>query len=216
MVHELSCPTACGIFPDQGSKLCPLRCQADCQPLNYQRSPKHQVYLTTRPLVLLSHPGLAWLLKFGTTIHLSQAPLIANSVGLSSKAPCQVVGRWTAVRGKEQLTAQTGWDAKQTVPSSPCPRWQVPLKQIKAQDGQKQKTHNMQGNSHEVISWFLCRNSAGQKGVAWCSWSVEREEPTDNITQKVSPSDSIEKSKSLQISKCWENSAPPHQLCHKC
>ena len=27
--RELSCPTACLIFPDQGSNLCPLHCQAD-------------------------------------------------------------------------------------------------------------------------------------------------------------------------------------------
>ena len=27
--HRLSCPEACGIFPDQGLNLCPLHCQAD-------------------------------------------------------------------------------------------------------------------------------------------------------------------------------------------
>ena len=146
---------------------------------------------------------------------MNQTPLIANFVGLSSKVPCQVVGRWTAVRGKEQLAAQRGRDAKQTVPPSPCPRWQVPHQANKS-TGWAKAIHNMQGNSREVISWFLRRNSAGQKGVAWYIWNVEREEPTDKITQQVSCSDSIEKSKSLQTSKCWENSAPLHQLCHKC
>ena len=29
VVHRLSCSTACGIFPDQGSNLCPLHWQAD-------------------------------------------------------------------------------------------------------------------------------------------------------------------------------------------
>ena len=29
MAHELSCCTACGIFPDQGSNPCPLHWQAD-------------------------------------------------------------------------------------------------------------------------------------------------------------------------------------------
>ena len=29
VVHGLSCPTACGIFLDQGSNSCPLHCQAD-------------------------------------------------------------------------------------------------------------------------------------------------------------------------------------------
>ena len=28
-MHQLSCPKVCGIFPDQGSKLCPLHWQAD-------------------------------------------------------------------------------------------------------------------------------------------------------------------------------------------
>ena len=27
VVHGLSCPVACGIFPDQGSNLCPLHCK---------------------------------------------------------------------------------------------------------------------------------------------------------------------------------------------
>ena len=33
--YRLSCPVACGIFPDQGSNLCPLHWQAD----SYQGSP---------------------------------------------------------------------------------------------------------------------------------------------------------------------------------
>ena len=39
VTHSLSCPAACGIFPDQGSNLCPLHWQADSQPLDYQGSP---------------------------------------------------------------------------------------------------------------------------------------------------------------------------------
>ena len=35
----LSCPTACGIFPDQGSNTCPLTWQADSSPLDHQGSP---------------------------------------------------------------------------------------------------------------------------------------------------------------------------------
>ena len=34
-----SCSVACGIFPDQGSNLCPLHWQADSQPLRHQGSP---------------------------------------------------------------------------------------------------------------------------------------------------------------------------------
>ena len=35
----LSCPAACGIFPDQGSNPCALHWQADSQPLRHQGSP---------------------------------------------------------------------------------------------------------------------------------------------------------------------------------
>ena len=39
VAHGPSCSTACGIFPDQGSNLCPLHWQADSQPLRHQGSP---------------------------------------------------------------------------------------------------------------------------------------------------------------------------------
>ena len=35
VAHWLSCSAACGIFPDQGSNLCPLHWQADSQPLRH-------------------------------------------------------------------------------------------------------------------------------------------------------------------------------------
>ena len=37
---RLSCSTACGIFPDQGSNPCLLHWQAEALPLSHQRSPK--------------------------------------------------------------------------------------------------------------------------------------------------------------------------------
>ena len=40
----LSCSTACGIFPDQGSKLCLLHSQADSYALSYQGSPHMHFY----------------------------------------------------------------------------------------------------------------------------------------------------------------------------
>ena len=40
VAHGLSCSTACGIFPDQGSNPCPLHWQADSQPLRHQGSPE--------------------------------------------------------------------------------------------------------------------------------------------------------------------------------
>ena len=41
VAHGPSCSTACGIFPDQGSNLCPLHWQADSQPLSHQGIPVH-------------------------------------------------------------------------------------------------------------------------------------------------------------------------------
>ena len=35
----LSCPTASGVFPDQGSNPCPLHWQVDSKPLDHQGSP---------------------------------------------------------------------------------------------------------------------------------------------------------------------------------
>ena len=37
--HRLSCPAACGFFPDQEWNPCPLNWQMDSQPLDYQGSP---------------------------------------------------------------------------------------------------------------------------------------------------------------------------------
>ena len=39
VAHGLSCPTTCGIFPDQELNLCPLPWQADSEPLDHQGSP---------------------------------------------------------------------------------------------------------------------------------------------------------------------------------
>ena len=41
VAHRLSCSTACGIFPDQGSNPCLLHWQADSQPPCHQGSPKN-------------------------------------------------------------------------------------------------------------------------------------------------------------------------------
>ena len=44
VAHGLSCSTACGIFPDQGSNPCPLHWQADSQPLRHQGSPVYSCF----------------------------------------------------------------------------------------------------------------------------------------------------------------------------
>ena len=51
VAHRLSCSTACGIFPDQGSNPCLLHWWADSLPLNQQRSP---------------HDGFSCLMKKGS------------------------------------------------------------------------------------------------------------------------------------------------------
>ena len=43
MAYGLSCSTACEIFLDQASNLCPLHCQVDSYPLDYQGSPESHI-----------------------------------------------------------------------------------------------------------------------------------------------------------------------------
>ena len=38
--HMLSCPAACGTFPDHGWNLCPLHSQVDSKPLDHQGNPR--------------------------------------------------------------------------------------------------------------------------------------------------------------------------------
>ena len=45
VVHGLSCPAACGIFPDQVSNPCPLPWQVDSSLLSHQGSPRICVFL---------------------------------------------------------------------------------------------------------------------------------------------------------------------------
>ena len=50
VAHGPSCSVACGIFPDQGSNPCPLRWQADSQPLRHQGSPARYIFVIKCPL----------------------------------------------------------------------------------------------------------------------------------------------------------------------
>ena len=54
VAHAPSCSAACGIFPDQGSNLCPLHWQADSQPLCHQGSP---IFSFLRNLHTVLHSG---------------------------------------------------------------------------------------------------------------------------------------------------------------
>ena len=74
VAHRLSCPAACGIFPDQGSNPCPLHWQAESYPLSHQGSPTG--FLTqlgggpTRHL-----PDLGHRVCLCTSLHLTGFPL---------------------------------------------------------------------------------------------------------------------------------------------
>ena len=61
-------------------------------------------------------------------------------------------------------------------------------------------TINIQGNSHQAISWFLNRNSTRQKGMGWW-WSKGRTYNQEYSTQQDCPSYLMEKSKTFQTSK---------------
>ena len=52
VAHGPSCFPVCGIFPDQGSNLCPLHWQADSQPLRHQGSPQLTLYSGLANLLL--------------------------------------------------------------------------------------------------------------------------------------------------------------------
>ena len=49
VVHRLSWPTVCGIFPDQGLNPCPLHWQEDSQPLDHQGDVLGAVRQESRP-----------------------------------------------------------------------------------------------------------------------------------------------------------------------
>ena len=60
VAHGLSCSTACGIFPDQGSNPCPRHWQADSQPLRHQGSPQNWFLIPNNLLFLLPFLFLIW------------------------------------------------------------------------------------------------------------------------------------------------------------
>ena len=56
MGHRLGCSKACGVFPDQGSNLCLLRCQLESLPLSHQRNPLPSFLANSSDSLLLSIP----------------------------------------------------------------------------------------------------------------------------------------------------------------
>ena len=78
VAHGLSCSAACGIFPDQGSKSCPLHWQVDPYPLRHQGSPEEFIFLKSfaqfhwapRSLVLCHPPEQSQLRKKSSDLDL--------------------------------------------------------------------------------------------------------------------------------------------------
>ena len=70
VAHGPSCSAACGIFPDQGSNLCPLHWQADSQPLRHQGSPIFLNYSFFLLIIVLSvyMPGSGNAGSYGNSI----------------------------------------------------------------------------------------------------------------------------------------------------
>ena len=74
MAHGPSCSAACGIFPEQGSNLCPLHWQADSQPLRHQGNPCLFVFI-------LSCMSCLYILEIKPLLVASFANIFSHSVG---------------------------------------------------------------------------------------------------------------------------------------
>ena len=77
VAHGPSCSAACGIFPDQGSNLCPLHWQADSQPLYHQGSPIY-FFMMEKPMAFIV-VMVAWVytyLQTHQTVHIKYRQLL--------------------------------------------------------------------------------------------------------------------------------------------
>ena len=77
VAHGPSCSAACGIFPDQGSNPCPLRWQADSQPLRHQGSPS-LFFLHSMDVVYLTLPSFHGNYGFQFLLLLNSLSLMAT------------------------------------------------------------------------------------------------------------------------------------------
>ena len=97
VAHGPSCSAACGIFPDQGSNLCPLHWQADSQPLRHQGSPEGSVlffffynfFKISFILLLIYLFWLCWVF-----VAVGRLSLVATSGGYSSLRCAGFSLRW--------------------------------------------------------------------------------------------------------------------------
>ena len=63
VAHGLDCPSACGIFLDQGWNPCPLPWQADSLPLSYQGSPLAVIWSVLMWQILCGKPAFILVLE---------------------------------------------------------------------------------------------------------------------------------------------------------
>ena len=76
VAHGPICSAACGIFPDQGSNPCPLRWQADSQPLRHQGSPIKKILNQILTLLLsLLLAQIHYLISLNFTFSTSQTEI---------------------------------------------------------------------------------------------------------------------------------------------
>ena len=97
VAHGLSCSAACGIFPDQGSNLCLLHCQAESYPLHHQASPGVFSFecLLLHPFFLLKplvEPSYSTYIIFSTFIFLS--PLLNFFYFWPCCVACEILVPW--------------------------------------------------------------------------------------------------------------------------
>ena len=123
VVHGLSCSTAGGIFPDQGSNLCPLHWQADSYPLRYQGSPAPSLLNGKFPFII-----------FFMTFDHSVPCFLSYSPFQAWKQLCGKAGFASLSRGQCYKPQAALWplDMKPypTMPSGPValrPGWQTRL-----------------------------------------------------------------------------------------
>ena len=98
--HGLSCPSACGFFPDQASNLCLLHWQGDCLPLNHKGSPGGLFNTAAEVSSLFDRPRL-WSLGI-------LAPSL-TSLLTSSESPCI----YTRTQKDKTINRASAWCVKE-------------------------------------------------------------------------------------------------------
>ena len=116
----------------------------------------------------------------------------------------------------------------QRVPNRINPRWNTPryilikLMKIKHKEQLLKATREKQQITHKGIPIRITADlsietlQARRNGKTCLKWWKKITYSTDYCTQQGSHSNMKEKSKALQTSKSWENSAPPNQLSSTC